>query len=183
MAALSSFQFGYNIGVTNLPTPVRIIYFDTLFCMIKNYEFFKLIKNFFASSFYPAQLGLSNNISNTDNETLQISALQPTVNASSGNESQSNNVKKSSWVEGKTDYLWTITTSLFVVGGMFGAFTAKFVLDIFGRKYGIVFHNIFTVIASILVILSFYINSGVCVMLSRVFFGIQGGMSCSKFRI
>lgn len=30
--------------------------------------------------------------------------------------------------------LWTITTALFVVGGMVGAFTSKYVADFFGRK-------------------------------------------------
>lgn len=33
-----------------------------------------------------------------------------------------------------TTFLWTITTSLFVVGGMIGAFASKYVVDFFGRK-------------------------------------------------
>ena len=33
-----------------------------------------------------------------------------------------------------TTFLWTITTSLFVVGGMIGAFASKYVADFFGRK-------------------------------------------------
>jgi SP family facilitated glucose transporter-like MFS transporter 1 len=76
------------------------------------------------------------------------------------------------------DLLWTITTALFVVGGMIGAFTSKYVLDFFGRKRGILFHYIFTLIGSILTFIAPLINSPECVMLSRFFFGIQGGMAC-----
>ena len=36
-----------------------------------------------------------------------------------------------------TKILWTFTNCLFVVGGMIGAFTSKYVLDIIGRKKGI----------------------------------------------
>lgn len=31
-------------------------------------------------------------------------------------------------------FLWTVTTAIFVVGGMFGAFTSKYVADYLGRK-------------------------------------------------
>ena len=78
-----------------------------------------------------------------------------------------------------TDYIWTAVNCLFVIGGMVGAFTSKYVLDLLGRKKGILFHNLFTVIASILVIVAFYAKSSVCLIISRFFFGIQGGMSCS----
>lgn len=78
-----------------------------------------------------------------------------------------------------TDYLWTITNCLFVVGGMLGAFTSKYVLDLLGRKKGILFHNFFSITASILVFVSFYVKSPICLIVSRLLFGIQGGMSCS----
>ncbi|CAF0876174.1 unnamed protein product [Brachionus calyciflorus] len=78
-----------------------------------------------------------------------------------------------------TDYLWIITNCLFVVGGMLGAFTSKYVLDILGRKKGILFHNLFSISASILVFVSYYVKSPICLIISRLLFGIQGGMSCS----
>jgi len=74
--------------------------------------------------------------------------------------------------------LWTITNALFVVGGMIGAFTSKYVLDFFGRKRGILFHYVFTLIGSVLTFIAPMINSPECVMISRFFFGVQGGMAC-----
>ncbi|CAF0774995.1 unnamed protein product [Brachionus calyciflorus] len=78
-----------------------------------------------------------------------------------------------------TNYLWIVTNCLFVVGGMLGAFTSKYVLDILGRKKGILFHNLFSISASILVFVSYYVKSPICLIISRLLFGIQGGMSCS----
>lgn len=75
-------------------------------------------------------------------------------------------------------FLWTLTTALFVVGGMIGAFTSKNVADVFGRKKGIIFHHVFTLIGAILVLVAPYINSPECVIISRFVYGIQGGMSC-----
>ena len=49
---------------------------------------------------------------------------------------KTNNLIQSSLI--KT--LWTTTKALFVVGGMLGAFTSKYVMDRFGRKNGILFH-------------------------------------------
>lgn len=78
----------------------------------------------------------------------------------------------------KIEFLWTITTCLFVFGGMIGAFCGNWILSIFGRKYGIIFHNMFTIVGALLAFLSTSLSSPVCVMVSRVFFGLQGGMSC-----
>jgi MFS family permease len=75
-------------------------------------------------------------------------------------------------------HLWTLTNTLFVVGGMIGAFTSKYVADFFGRKKGILFHYIFVVAGSILVIIAPYVKSPECVIVSRFLFGIQGGMCC-----
>ncbi len=55
--------------------------------------------------------------------------------------------------------LWTITTALFVVGGIIGAFTSKYVQDAFGRKKGLLFHHLFTLIGGVLVLLAPYVNS------------------------
>jgi membrane-associated HD superfamily phosphohydrolase len=77
-----------------------------------------------------------------------------------------------------TTFLWTLTNVLFVVGGMVGAFTSKYVADYLGRKKGILFHYLFVVIGAILVFIAPYINSPECVILSRFLYGVQGGMSC-----
>lgn len=81
-------------------------------------------------------------------------------------------------IDGVITLLWTITTTLFVVGGMIGAFTSKYVLDKYGRKNGILFHYIFTINGSVLVFICKYINRPELMMISRLFYGIQGGMSC-----
>lgn len=79
----------------------------------------------------------------------------------------------------QTEIIWTILNSLFVVGGMLGAFGSKFVLDILGRKKGILFHNLFGIFGSVLVFLAVYVKSPVCILVGRFLLGIQGGMSCS----
>ena len=81
-------------------------------------------------------------------------------------------------VNNVNNLLWTITNTLFVVGGMIGAFTSKYVAEFFGRKKGILFHYIFVLIGSILVIIAPYVNSPECVIVSRFLFGVQGGMCC-----
>lgn len=78
--------------------------------------------------------------------------------------------------EARTNDIWTIINCLFVVGGMLGAFSSKNVLDIFGRKKGILFHNLFSISASILVLISYFAKSPVCLIISRLLFGVQGGI-------
>jgi len=79
--------------------------------------------------------------------------------------------------------IWGITNSLFVIGGMIGALTSKYVLDSFGRKNGILFHYLFSIIGSILLFLPPFLQMSkagpILVKLGRFFQGIQGGMSCS----
>ena len=99
-----------------------------------------------------------------------------TLKLFSNNEHYFNFTTKKSEIDLRTNYLvYKITNGLFVIGGMSGAFTSKFVADFLGRKNGIVFHNLFTVIAAILVFLAPYLNSPICVMISRTLYGVQGG--------
>jgi len=74
-----------------------------------------------------------------------------------------------------TKILWTFTNCLFVVGGMIGAFTSKYVLDIIGRKKGILFHSLFSLAGGVLVLIAPFVKSPMCVIISRFLFGIQGG--------
>lgn len=73
--------------------------------------------------------------------------------------------------------LWAITNSLFVIGGMAAAYTSRSVLSYFGRRKAILLNNLFAIIGSFLVLLAYYVNSPVCVMISRLFYGVQAGMS------
>ncbi len=77
------------------------------------------------------------------------------------------------------DIVWTVINCLFVVGGIVGAFTSKYVLDGLGRKNGILFHNVFAVIAALLAILAPVLNFPTFVMLNRFLVGVQGSMSCT----
>ena len=81
--------------------------------------------------------------------------------------------------DGFLDVIFTLTNSLFVIGGMIGGFSSKYILDSLGRKKGLLFHNLFSIIGAALVIVSFYIKSPMCILGSRFFMGLQGGMSCT----
>ena len=85
---------------------------------------------------------------------------------------------KAGAVEKAETFLWTITTAAFVVGGIIGAFTSKFAADFFGRKKGIIFHYIFTIAGAILTGIAPSVNSPECITISRLLYGIQGGLSC-----
>lgn len=75
-----------------------------------------------------------------------------------------------------TESIWTLINCLFVVGALIGGFTSKYVLQYLGRKYGFLFHNIFSIIGAVLAIIAPYVSSPVCVIVSRFFFGLQAGM-------
>ena len=77
------------------------------------------------------------------------------------------------------DILWTGTNVLFVLGGMIGAICSKPLADFFGRRNSIIVHNIFSLIGAALVLLTLCYRHFSLVMLSRLFYGIQGGMACS----
>ena len=82
-------------------------------------------------------------------------------------------------VDKVTDILWTLVHGLFVLGGMIGSFASKLVLDMLGRKKGILFNALFSLVGAVLVFVAPYAHSPVCLMVSRLLFGIQGGMCCS----
>jgi len=86
-------------------------------------------------------------------------------------------------VDKYTGYLWTVVNCLFVLGGMYGAYKSKRMLDYFGRKNAILVHYLFTIAGSILVFISPAIKSPICLGLSRFLFGVQGAMSCSLIPI
>ena len=85
-------------------------------------------------------------------------------------------------IESTNTNLWTWTNSLFVIGGMVGAFTSKFVLEFFGRKKGLLFHYIFSTLGSLAALVAPQFSGAHAaiglVMFSRLLFGVQGGMMC-----
>ena len=204
----ASFIFGYNIGATNLPTPlikeffVRR-YFPEYYNQSLEFKQYDAEKDKLADlkSRYEKNLDVLQNGTDTaklDAKT-QLDELKAQLNADSvdkipdaltksnaslldkgldleANRTAFENTKKQ--VETSATLLWTITTALFVVGGMVGAFTSKYVCDFFGRKKGIIFHHIFTVSGAVLVLIAPYLNSPECMIVSRFIYGIQGGMSC-----
>lgn len=194
-AAMASFQFGFNIGVTNLPTP--------------------LIKEFYSRRYHPAYVAERNELNKNKADLNLLRSLQEeldkakseageskaeieakiksateNLNITSNLETYLNTSltdladkevvikKKGDSVENMETFLWTITTAAFVVGGIIGGFTSKYVADFFGRKKGIIFHYIFTIAGAILTGIAPSVNSPECIIISRLLFGIQGGMSC-----
>jgi len=81
--------------------------------------------------------------------------------------------------DAKIDNMWTLLNCLFVVGGMVGGLTSKFFSETFGRKRGILFHYMFSIAGSILVIVSHYFKIVECLLASRFLYGLHGGMACS----
>jgi MFS family permease len=82
-------------------------------------------------------------------------------------------------VDNFTEKAWAILNSLFTVGGMIGAIGSKYVMDFMGRKNGILFHNLFSISAGVLVLIAPFVHSPVCLLLSRFLFGVQSGATCS----
>lgn len=78
-----------------------------------------------------------------------------------------------------TKFLWTLTNCLFVIGAMIGTFASKILMDKLGRKVGILVHHSVSILASVLVFASYFAHSPICLMVARLLFGIQGGMSCT----
>jgi hypothetical protein len=76
------------------------------------------------------------NESVNNNVKIKIESHQKTLNEKHPDLARIKNEtkKEREHIEESTTFLWTITTSLFVVGGMIGAFASKYVVDFFGRK-------------------------------------------------
>lgn len=81
-------------------------------------------------------------------------------------------------VEKARTMLWTITNTVFVVGGTIGALTSKFFAETFGRRKGILLHYGFIFIGSLISYGGYFLNSPECIIISRLLFGVQGGMAC-----
>lgn len=202
-ACMGSFNFGYNIGALNLPTPLIKNFYANRFnpeYFVAN-QIFEEKKTIFKESedkIFEATLILTDTNStqeqksdsqqiiddldklyNGTNQTLK-EHLKNEKNFLSAKRTQLKKQEEEN--DGKNTMLWSVTNSLFVLGGMFGAFSSKYVLEIFGRKKGILFHYIFTVMGGILALIapqftSAFLSIG-SIMTSRFLYGVQGGMMC-----
>jgi MFS family permease len=76
-------------------------------------------------------------------------------------------------------FIWAVLNSLFTVGGMIGALGSKYLMDMLGRKRAFLAHNLATLAGALLVLLAPYVHSPICLLFSRLLFGLQCGATCS----
>lgn len=203
-ACMGSFNFGYNIGALNLPTPfVKDFYAHSYFQDYFNNQAdhdvkYKANIDNLAKFQQTKQRLEQEKASNSKNDTLleELKSLLNTFEDKSIKETNltfevnlenqirelnktSDELKKTEEMKNlKVEFLWTLTNVLFVLGGMIGAFVSKYVLEYFGRKKGIIFHYIFTILGAFCVILAHFVGSPILIIISRGLYGLQGGLMC-----
>lgn len=203
-ACMGSFNFGFNIGALNLPTPIIKNFFASRYAS----DYFESLEKYETKmSTYKTEIHMIteskliiSSPSNFSDELVnksrvlinKLEEIQNGMNISEMEKLDAVKEKLSSTkikldeaftkINDQNTLLWAITNSLFVFGGMFGAFSSKYVLEYLGRKKGILFHYIFSTCGAIFALIapqfsSPYFAIGL-IMLSRFFFGLQGGMMC-----
>ncbi|XP_068799487.1 solute carrier family 2, facilitated glucose transporter member 9 isoform X6 [Struthio camelus] len=75
--------------------------------------------------------------------------------------------------------LWSITVSIFAIGGLVGAIIATPIVKFFGRKRTLLLNNVFAVVAALLMSLSSLAGSFEMLILGRVIMGVDAGISLS----
>lgn len=205
-ACMGSFNFGYNIGCLNLPTPLIKDFFTSRFDPVyfkENREYREYQNNIKDLELVKLYTTEEANVTLTEAQKSQKDAIMSRMEAivEGLNITFQKQLKeqlkkyeadldtKKERIEANTitvnnhnTFLWTVTNSLFVVGGMFGAFSSKYVLEFFGRKKGLLFHYIFSTLGAMAALIapqfaSSYVAIGL-IMASRLLFGVQGGMMC-----
>ena len=71
---------------------------------------------------------------------------------------------------------FSIATSLFLVGGIFGALATSWIADKFGRKSGLVYSQFISIVGAILGVLCEPYNSFEMLFVSRLFVGFSSGL-------
>lgn len=202
-ACMGSFNFGFNIGCLNLPTPLIKEFFSQKYAP----EYFVLKSEFESrqSTFMIKQnlidqanmtMSLPDQFTSEEVEKsklFQLSMQEVDENGtrkiddfetvkSALHDAQAQLEMSTAKLAERNTFLWAITNSLFVFGGMFGAFSSKYVLEFFGRKKGLLFHYIFSTLGAILALVAVHFDSPLysigSIMASRLLFGLQGGMMC-----
>lgn len=92
-------------------------------------------------------------------------------------ESEAKLAEDSKYLDFLLSFLWATTNALFALGSMTGTLISKPLSDYFGRRNSLVVQNVFTLIAVVLILLLHYFEHFSLIMLSRLFFGVQGGKS------
>ncbi|XP_054681015.1 solute carrier family 2, facilitated glucose transporter member 9 isoform X3 [Grus americana] len=75
--------------------------------------------------------------------------------------------------------LWSITVSIFAIGGLVGAIIVTPIVKFFGRKCTLLLNNVFAVTAALLMSLSLLAGSFEMLILGRVIMGVDAGISLS----
>ncbi|XP_061688672.1 solute carrier family 2, facilitated glucose transporter member 9 isoform X2 [Syngnathoides biaculeatus] len=75
--------------------------------------------------------------------------------------------------------LWSITVSIFAIGGLFGALAVSWLLKILGRKGTLLLNNIFAVIAALLLTFGERAQSFEMLIIGRFIMGVDSGIALS----
>uniref|UniRef100_A0A7N9AZV8 Solute carrier family 2 member 9, like 2 n=1 Tax=Mastacembelus armatus TaxID=205130 RepID=A0A7N9AZV8_9TELE len=73
--------------------------------------------------------------------------------------------------------LWSITVSIFAIGGLLGALSVSLIVKILGRKGTLLLNNIFALIASLLLTLGEKAKSFEMLIIGRLIIGVDSGKS------
>ncbi|XP_078534602.1 solute carrier family 2, facilitated glucose transporter member 9 isoform X2 [Lissotriton helveticus] len=80
---------------------------------------------------------------------------------------------------GTLDLLWSVTVSIFAIGGLFGTFVVSPMVKLIGRKGTLLLNNVFAVTAALLMSLSLLAGSLEMLILGRFVMGFDGGIALS----
>lgn len=75
--------------------------------------------------------------------------------------------------------VWSLTTALFLPGGMIGAFSAGFIADKIGRKKAVLISYIFAVLGAIVSTFPILLKAPELLMIGRILVGVHSGLSTS----
>ncbi|KAJ6659374.1 hypothetical protein lerEdw1_019106 [Lerista edwardsae] len=75
--------------------------------------------------------------------------------------------------------LWTISVSIFAIGGLVGALIVTPAVKYFGRKRTLLLNNVFAIVAALLMALSRLAGTFEMIILGRLIMGIDGGIALS----
>ncbi|XP_060898288.1 solute carrier family 2, facilitated glucose transporter member 9 [Labrus mixtus] len=75
--------------------------------------------------------------------------------------------------------LWSITVSIFAIGGLLGALSVSLILKVLGRKGTLLLNNVFAIIAALLLSLGERAQSFEMLIIGRLIIGVDSGIALS----
>ncbi|XP_062271557.1 solute carrier family 2, facilitated glucose transporter member 9 [Scomber scombrus] len=75
--------------------------------------------------------------------------------------------------------LWSLTVSIFAIGGLLGALSASFLMKVFGRKGTLLLDNSLAVVAALLLSLGEWASSFEMLIIGRLIIGVNSGIALS----